>query len=153
MHPALAVALSRALLALADREFDAATLASGQRLALERRRQDLARSLAPCGRERTAALLATIAGMASSRSEVDPNMAGALAAQDLEDLQGFPEWALSAATQAYRTGVIGGGKWRPTAGELAKEARRLASEFAQEHAQIARVLDAPAPAPHVRICP
>ena len=80
-------------------------------------------------------------------------MAGALAAQDLEDLQGFPEWALSAATQAYRTGVIGGGKWRPTAGELAKEARRLASEFAQEHAQIARVLDAPAPAPHVRICP
>jgi hypothetical protein len=149
MHPALAMSLSRALSAVADHAFDAATLTSGQRVALERRRQDLARSLAPCGRTRTAAILATLGGMASSRSEVDPEMAVGLVRQDIEDLERFPEWALAAAAQAHRTGVIGGGKWRPTAGELAKEARRLAGELAQEHAQIARVLDAPTPAPLV----
>ena len=155
MHHALTAALSRALLALANREFDATTLASGQRLALDRRRQDLARSLAPCRRTRTAAILATMGSMASSRPEADPDTAGALVAQDLEDLQGFPEWALAAAVQAFRTGVIGSGKWRPTAGELAKEARRLVGPFAQEHAEISRVLDSPqlTTPPRVRISP
>src|SRR4051812_27572999 len=81
MPQALEMALSRALAALADREFDASVLANEQRAALERRVQDLARSLAPCGAARTAAILATMGSMAS-RCEVDPVMASALAGQD-----------------------------------------------------------------------
>lgn len=47
----------------------------------------------------------------------------AIAADYAEAVQGIPEWAIAEASDDYRHGRIGNGKFAPTPGELAKEAR------------------------------
>lgn len=142
MHGALEASLAMALATIDDGSGDVNTLASGPRVALERRRRELGLALAPCGRKATAWLLMTLDGMAY-RKEADSATTAVLVKQEIEDLQGLPEWALATAARSYRLGELGEGHWRPTSGELAKEAGRLVGPFHVELRRIGRLLDSP----------
>lgn len=140
MHPALTAALSRALSARDDGSLDSATLASGQVVGLNTRRARLTEAMLPAGERFALAILATLGAM-PTRTEPNEEAARGLAAQDAADLAPYPAFALSAAVRAYRLAEIGDGKWRPTAGMLAKEASRRAAPFESELWRIRRVLD------------
>jgi hypothetical protein len=142
MHQALAISLSRAVSALDEGSLTADALPSGPRAGLASRRQQLREALAPCGPQRAAANLATLANM-SFRGEPSQAMLTAIGKQDVADLADLPEWALAAACKAYRLAEIGDGHWRPKAGELRTEALRRAETHMRELAQIERVLAAP----------
>lgn len=142
LHGALEASLAMALATVDDGDADVNTLASGPRVALERRRRELCDALAPCGPKAVAGVLATLEGMAY-RKEVDGAAIAVLVKQEIEDLQGYPEWALAAAARSYRLGELGEGHWRPTSGDLAKEAGRLVGPFHVELRRIGRLLDSP----------
>ena len=142
MSQALFTALSNAYRALMEGgELTAAKLPSGARLGLETRRRELAPLLAPAAPERIVLILSTLDGM-TARAEMDPDVARVAMKRDIADLSGLPEFALAAAARAYRKGEIGDGKWRPTAGEIAKLARAKADEYREELAKIEAVLSA-----------
>jgi hypothetical protein len=142
MHFALADSLGRAVDALDSGSASSSTLASGPRVGLENRRGILLAALAPLSAERIRVVLASFAGMAA-RAQYDPRIARALADQAVQDLSRVPGFALPEAADAFRQGKVGDGRWRPTPGELAKEARKRAEPFFAELQRIDRVLDSP----------
>jgi len=142
-------ALASAALGAASGSIREERLPAALRARLERRREDVALALRPAPRERIAAVLASLDGMVA-RGESDAAEAEFAFRRDVEDLVGAPEWALEAAAAAFRRGEVGEGKFRPTAGELRREASRRAAGYAEEAAKIERVLRArieAAPAP------
>jgi hypothetical protein len=139
MRYTLAQSFSSALMALENGTMTPDTLPSEPRVALQRRGEQLRLALEPCGAARARVVYATLAAMVA-RNETNPEVARAVAAQDVADLSSLPDFALTAAATAYRVGQLGDGKWRPTAGELAVEARRRASDHRIELAKINLVL-------------
>jgi hypothetical protein len=118
-----------------------ARLPSALRLGLERRREDLGAALKGASEARILAALATLQRMVA-RAEGDAEEAEFAMRCDLADLAGVPAWALEAAAAAFRRGEAGAGKFRPTAGELRREAMRRVEGYAEELARIDRVLRA-----------
>jgi hypothetical protein len=105
------------------------------------RRQELADCLMPAAPDRIRQILATLADM-PAQAETDPTKARFALERDVADLNLIPEWALIAAARAYRRGEIADGKWRPTAGQIAKLARFKCEPAHIQAAQIDRVLAA-----------
>lgn len=143
MHPAVDSALLAGLAALDNDALHRDLIPSGALQSLRVRRTDLLAALTPAPRPVILKQLASLRGM-SSRAIGSDDEAMALASQDAEDLADVSGWALEAAARAFRRGEIGDGKWRPTAGELRKEARRRESEPRAELFRISRLLDSPA---------
>lgn len=143
MHPAVEAALSAGLVALDSGLLCRETVPSGALISLNLRRCDLEAALAPAPRKAIVTVLASLGGM-PSQSIGDPDEAKALLRQDVEDLSDLTTWSLEAAARAFRRGEIGEGKWRPTAGQLRKEARRRENEARAELYHLRRLLDAPA---------
>ena len=112
-------------------------------MGLDSRARELRTALAPCGHETARVIYASLAGMAARAPDGYPAMRRALAAQEVDDLALLPAFALSAAAASYRRGDVGDGKWRPTAGELAVEARKRASPLHAELGKLSKVLNAP----------
>ena len=83
----------------------------------------------------------TLADMAGP-TEQDPAKARFALERDISDLSSLPEWALALAARAYRRGEVGEGRWRPTAGELARLARQKCDWARAEKARIDKVLAA-----------
>jgi ABC-type transporter Mla subunit MlaD len=112
------------------------------RAVLERRRDDLILALRPASRDRIAAALATLDGMVA-RAVNDFAEDRYSVQVDIADLADVAEWALEAAAADFRRAKVGEGRFRPTAGELRREAMRHAQPFAEELGRIERVLRAP----------
>jgi hypothetical protein len=138
----LGFALRRALMTIeSGGALTSDDLPSGTRRDLVARRQELADCLMPAAPDRIRQILATLADM-PAQAETDPTKARFALERDVADLVLIPEWALTAAARAYRRGEIADGKWRPTAGELAKLARFKCEAALIQAAQIDRVLAA-----------
>jgi hypothetical protein len=112
------------------------------RQALATRHALLAEALAPADKNQIRAVLATLADMPAT-SESDPWKARFALERDILDLRGLPEQALASAARAYRRGEVGDGRWRPTAGQLARLAREKCATATRELQRISRVLNAP----------
>jgi hypothetical protein len=117
-------------------------LPDAARQALSARQICLAEGLAPANDRQIRAVLATLADMPAA-AESDPLKARFALERDILDLTGLPEWALADAARAYRRGEVGDGRWRPTAGQLARLAREKCAAARREHQEISRVLSAP----------
>ena len=143
MSRPLGDALIRAYSELRFGELTTAHLPSGARLGLKSRRHELETALTPAEPDRIRIILATLADM-PAQVETDPAKIRFAMERNLADLAEFPEWAIAAAARSYRKGEVGDGKWRPTAGELAKFARARVRAWREELAKIEAVLSAPA---------
>ena len=110
---------------------------------LRDRKADIAAALRPATRGAIAKVLASLNGM-PSQSVVNTQEMAAMLRQDVDDLEGLSEWALDAAARAFRRGEVGDGKWRPTTGQLRKEARARETQPRGEAYKIGKLLDAPA---------
>jgi hypothetical protein len=149
MHPAVEGALAMGLSALQEGSLHSGVVPNGALVSLRSRRAQLEACLAPASTEVIVVALASLGNM-PGQSIPNPTEVAALAAQDVEDLADVPGWALVEAARAYRRGEVGDGKWRPTAGQLRKEAIKRATAVRGEVWRIKRLLDAPsltAPAP------
>lgn len=142
MLQAVAEGLSAGLAALDNDMLHRETVPVAVVHSLRLRRQELMAALAPAPRPFILKVLASLNGMAA-RGVASEAESLAMARQDAEDLSDVAPWALEAAARAFRRGEIGDGKWRPTAGELRKEARRREDEPRAELFRIGRLLDAP----------
>ena len=142
MGAEVADALRRATVAIDTESASTNTLAPGERSALESRRTELRRALAPSDDNGICSTLATLAKM-GARSEHNPQVALGLVKQDIADLRHVPYFALAEAAAAFRQGEIGDGCWRPTSGQLAIEGGRRARAFQTELQKIGRVLESP----------
>ena len=143
MHPAVEVALSAGLVALDSRLLCRETVPNGALVSLKNRRRDIDDCLTPAPQKTIAKVLTSLGGM-PAQSVANSDEAAALARQDVEDLADVSAWALESAARAYRRGEIEDGKWRPTAGQLRKEARRRENDVRAELYRINRLLNAPA---------
>lgn len=143
MSRALEVALSAGLVALDSGLLCRETIPSVELAALRSRRQEIVDCLKPASRKTIAMVLASLAGMAS-QAVSDADEAAAMARQDIDDLSDLSAWALESAARAFRRGEVDDGKWRPTTGQLRKEARRRENDVRAEWYKIGRLLDAPA---------
>lgn len=110
------------------------------RTALILRRDLLAGAMRPASVGEIVAVMASLDGMIA-RGEGERE-AAASARRDLEDLDGLPAWALEQAAIAFRRGDVGEGRFRPTAGELRREAMRRVGHMAEERGRIEKVLAA-----------
>lgn len=110
---------------------------------LRRRRVEIEMALQPAPRRTIITVLGSLGNMQSAKDST-PEEASAFVKQDIEDLADISAWALEAAARAFRRGEIGEGKWRPTAGELRKEARRRETYCRAELLKLRKLLDAPA---------
>jgi hypothetical protein len=120
----------------------ASDLPDALRRTLIDRRNQLNAALIPADDSQIRAILATTTDMPAP-AESDPNKLRFAVERDIVDLRGLPEWALVGAARAYRRGEISDGRWRPTAGQLAKLARERCTAALRERQQIQRVLSAP----------
>lgn len=114
--------------------------------AYEGRRAAHVASLRPATEREIAAILYTLSRMPAP-SAVDEDDAEIAVGIALNDLAGLPAWALKDAAEAFRTGRLGDGHWRPTSGDLRKAAERLTAPAHAEVRQLADVLAAPIAAP------
>lgn len=143
MHPAVGAALSAGLVALDSGLLCRETVPSGALVSLRNRRSDIEAALVGAPRKVIASVLASLGGM-PTQSIPNNDEVAALTRQDVDDLSDVSAWALEDAARAFRRGEIGDGKWRPTAGQVRKEARRRENEARAELYSIHRLLDAPA---------
>ena len=141
MPLALADVLSRAAMAIDAEYLRPEDLPESDRQQLVTRKQELAFALVPAEQDRIRLILATLADMPTA-AEQDPVKARFALERDVADLSSLPEWALAAAARAYRRGEVGDGKWRPTAGELARLARSKCEAARAEAYKVAKVLAA-----------
>lgn len=139
----LDLALSVAYSALENGILSEAAFPSGVRVALESRARVLDASLTPAPRDAILTVLASISGM-PTKAETDPANVKAFLTIEASDLSasGLPAWALETAARAYRLGYVGDGHWRPTAGDLASNARARVTAVYRERERINAVLRA-----------
>jgi hypothetical protein len=143
--PELRRALALAANCLAGRNVEA-ELPASTRAAFERRRAELAAGLAPGPRDQVVAILASLDDMVARR-DGDADEARFAFRRDVEDLAHLPQWALAEAAAAFRRGEAGDGRFRPTAGELARAAALRMRPFGAELDKLQRVLSAPVDPP------
>jgi hypothetical protein len=105
------------------------------------RAQMLADKLLPAGPEMASLAIAptVIAMIPRSGDEGEHKARMAVYINDLAEL---PAWALAEACARFRQGKVGDGKFLPTPGEIAVEARWLMQPFARARHDIERVLAA-----------
>ena len=103
-------------------------------------RADLQTVLSAAPRATIMKILASLSGM-PSQAVVNEDELAALLRQDVEDLSDLSAWALESAARAFRRGEIGDGKWRPTAGQLRKEARQREIDPRADLYKLGRLLD------------
>lgn len=117
-------------------------LRPGSREALRWRAADLEHMLRPVGEDPLDLILVSLSTMiAQATPGVDGKLVLRLARHDILAAK-IPEFALHAAAKDFRLGLAGDGRFRPTVAELLRLARLKALRFAEEAAQITRVLAA-----------
>lgn len=143
MHPALEAALSFGLSALDTGYLHRESIPEGALVKLLDRRHALEASLVPAPRNVIGKVLALLGNMPAKSVPNEEELAAFLT-QDIEDLSDISSWALEDAARAYRRAEIGDGLWRPTAGQLRKEAREREVPARAELHRISKLLGAKA---------